>query len=140
VRKHTIYQKYYTQSKSQEDYSQVFRSTVEAICETIGQQTAAAGDPLLGAPYGDLSAFVLGCFDSMPRILVLGLKGFTLLFAVSGVFHGGRLFSRNPGDARARHWRRWRSHRLSPMRDLVRFYESLATLVLYSRGETAARG
>ena len=68
----------------------------------------------------------------MPRLLAFGLEAFTLLFAFAGIVYGGKPFFSNPAPARARQWRQWRSHRVGACRDLIRFYESLATLAWYS--------
>jgi len=68
----------------------------------------------------------------MPGWLACGLQTFTLLFSLVGIRYGGRPFFANSAPARARQWHRWRNHRLGACRDLVRFYESLATLALYS--------
>ncbi|HWC00731.1 MAG TPA: hypothetical protein VG672_28690 [Bryobacteraceae bacterium] len=70
--------------------------------------------------------------DTMPRFLAWSLRMLTFLFSLAGIRYGRRPFFANPAAARARQWQRWRTHRLGICRDLVRFYESLATLALYS--------
>ena len=68
----------------------------------------------------------------MPRQLAFGLEVFTVVFGLAGIRYGGRPFCANAAVERARQWQLWRTHRVGVCRDLVRFYESLATLALYS--------
>ena len=115
----------------------MFLRTVAAIGEAvIDSQPQAFG--LYAEPCESVCPFVLASLDSMPRLLSFGLKTFTMLFAVSALLYGGRPFPWNGKTARARQWRRWRSHRWSYMRDFARFYEVLVTLAVYSAGERAA--
>ena len=57
----------------------------------------------------------------------------TLGFDLLGCLHNGRLFHSRPPAARARQIAAWKNSRLSFQRDLIRYYESLATFALYSR-------
>jgi hypothetical protein len=100
---------------------------VAAICETV-----APPGKLALAREEQARGFVLSSFPAMPRLLAFGLEAFTVWFCLAGIGYGGRPFFANPPRARARQWQRWRTHRLGVCRDLVRFYESLATLALYS--------
>lgn len=116
----------------------MFRSTVSEICETVAALGKDSRADNFDTPPDRACSFVLSCFPAMPKVLALGVRTFTIAFAVAGIRYGGRPFYANPLDARARQWRRWRAHRFGPCRDLVRFYESLVSLALYSG--TSARG
>jgi hypothetical protein len=108
----------------------MFRATVEAICETV----VPTGNRIeTGDPSREVCGFVLSCFSAMPKFLAFGLRAFTVAFSLAGVLYGGQPFSANSASVRQRQWQRWRTHPLGPCRDLVRFYESLATLAFYSR-------
>jgi hypothetical protein len=115
----------------------VLLRTIDSICETICQAQTASLD-LVGEPSCEkLGGFVLSWVNAMPRALSFGMKVLTLLFAVSGLLYGGRPFHRNRAMARRTQWRSWRVHRLSYLRDFVRFYEVLTMLALYSATERA---
>lgn len=112
---------------------QLFRGIVSAICDTIAEGRRPAPKSPMGGPYEDVSAYVLTCLAEMPKLFAFGIQVLTLFFALGGILYAGRPFQQNSGEARRRQWTRWRTHRFSAMRDFVRFYESIATLALFSR-------
>jgi hypothetical protein len=112
---------------------QAFHGTVSAICDTIAASRRPAAESPIAGPYEDVSQFVLSCLSEMPRPFAFGIQVLTVCFALGGVLYAGRFFPQNSGAARQRQWARWRTHRLSVLRDFVRFYESVATLALFSR-------
>jgi hypothetical protein len=119
--------------------SNVFLSTIGSVCETIRGAQPAPVDTFEEPSHEQLRGFVLSWVDAMPRELSLGVKALTLLLGVSGLLYGGRLFHRNPARARQAQWRRWRVHRVSYLRDYVRFFEVLTTFAIYSATEPAPR-
>jgi hypothetical protein len=119
----------------------MFRETVSAICYEIGDWHFAGGEnPALAPPYNDVSEFVLEQWNRMPDYLCEPIRAATELFGVCGVLRNGRPYHRNAVPRRRLQRLAWRSSRLSPFRDLMRFYESLATLALYSRPIRRERG
>jgi len=115
-------------------------TTIAMISDTVARDRQLRYLPGLQPPYDDAVAFVLGGLLTMPRAMSLALRCATLLFLFSGVWYGGRLFSRNSPEARAAQWANWRNHPfLGSFRDFVRFYESLAMMALYSRPEAARK-
>ncbi len=112
----------------------MFRETVSAICYEIGEFHFAAADaPELAPPYNDVAEFVLEQWQRMPDYLRLPIRLFTVIFGLWPLARTGCIYSRNPLGARRLQRMLWRSSRLAPFRDLLRYYESLATLALYSR-------
>jgi hypothetical protein len=111
------------------------RRIVPMICATVAQcYEDHNSDQLAGLDAAThLSNFVWTCLERMPRAYSAAIRAFTLIFAFAGVIYGGRWFPANRREDRIAQWQQWRSHRLSPCRDFVRFYESLIVLNLYSR-------
>jgi hypothetical protein len=112
----------------------LFQNTVSALCyELAAEQGAAAGAcPLLGPPYNDITRFVLEQHGRMPQVLSEAVRLATVLFAVAAIPRGG-LFHRLPPERRRLQVTAWSACRLSPCRDLMKLYSSLAILALYSR-------
>jgi hypothetical protein len=117
----------------------MLKGIIPMMCDTVARGVGGGYLPDLGPPYDDAASFVLGCLDAMPRAMAFGLRFATFVFLCSGIFYGGRSFSANPPQARAAQWARWRTHRLEPFRDFVRFYESLIVMTLYSRPVPAGK-
>lgn len=112
----------------------MFPETVSALCYEIGDWHFAEGDnAALAPPYNDLAEFVLEQWARMPDYLRQPMRLGTLGFSLSALMRGGRFYHRSDVLQRRRHRMAWRSSSLSAQRDLMRFYESLATLALYSR-------
>lgn len=107
-------------------------ATTSALCYSLAAEHAGA-TPALDGPYNDVTAFVtaqrgrLAAWLRWPVLLATGV------FSLAGLRHGGRPFHRLRPDVRARQIAAWRASRLGPLRDFVRFYESLAVLALYAR-------
>ena len=107
----------------------ILDATVSALCHQI----CSGRDSALAPPYNDVTRFVASQMDRMPRHLGLGIRAATALFAVCGIRYGGTLFHRLEPGRRALQIDTWKLSRIGPCRDLIRFYESLATLSLYDR-------
>jgi hypothetical protein len=105
----------------------LFEYTVSAICYEI----AGSEMPQSVPPYNHVTGFVLEQWGRMPRFLAWPLRAATLAFACSSLWKG-RLFHRLSPAQRHLKFERWRHSSLGPCRDLVRFYRSLALLVLWS--------
>lgn len=112
----------------------MFQETVSAICYEIGDaHFAGSGSPMLAPPYNDVAEFVFEQWKQMPDYLRQPIRAATVLFAGCALVRSGRFYHRNQLSRRRLQRLAWRSSALSPFRDLMRFYESLATLALYSR-------
>ncbi|MCW5555882.1 MAG: GMC family oxidoreductase [Verrucomicrobiae bacterium] len=60
----------------------------------------------------------------------------TLGFDLFGLVRGGKRFHRQTPEQRQRQILAWKNSRLGFQRDLIRYFESLATLALYNRAES----
>lgn len=94
----------------------------------------------MAPPYNDVVAFVAAQQRRMPDILRRPILLLTLLFGWSAFLRTGRVFHRQALRVRAAHVAAWRTSRLGVCRDLIRFYESVALLALYDRGQNPAGG
>jgi choline dehydrogenase-like flavoprotein len=92
-----------------------------------------AGRSDLRAPYNDLTRFIVQQQAQMPDYLRAAMRAATLGFDLVGLFRAGRLFHSQPPTRRWRQVRAWKHSRVGFKRDLMRYYESLGTLALYSR-------
>ena len=93
----------------------------------------------LTPPYNDLTQFILFQQNQLPDFLRIPMEMLTLGFDLAGLFNSGRLFHNRSEADRARQIVAWKKSKLSLKRDLMRYYESLATFALYSRRSVNAR-
>ena len=119
---------------------QWFHDIVSALAYSIAQphenQThlpGMTGDGF-GPPHNDLTGFILRQHAQMPDYLRAPMMAATLGFDALGLLRGGRAFHRQPPVRRARQIASWKDSGIGLQRDLIRYFESLATLALYSRG------
>ena len=110
----------------------MFEKTVSALCYTICRQYEALS---YHAPYNDVVEFVLARYHAMPKYLRFPVKGTTLVFTFGtlALRLKGHVFYHLDQDARLSWVERWRRSPVGPLRDLIRFYESLATFALFGR-------
>ena len=106
----------------------LFHNTVSALCYDLAR---SHNDSFL--PANDAVRFVLRQHARMPRYLGWGICGATLLLAASGLFHGGAFYHRLTPERRSRILLAGKQSALQPFRDLMRFYESLVVMAIYSR-------
>jgi hypothetical protein len=109
----------------------LFSNTVSALCYDLAR---GHGDNRL--PANDAVRFVLRQYARMPRPLAWGILAATLLLSANGLSQG-TLYHRLTPERRGRIVRGWREASLKPFRDLIRFYESLVVMAIYS---SEARG
>jgi hypothetical protein len=107
--------------------------TLSAICYSLCAERAAGDEDALQPPYNDVVRFVAGQMQRMPGFLRFGVRAATLLFGLCAIGRSGAPFHRLALPRRALHVVSWRISRIGPCRDLIRFYESLAVMALYSR-------
>jgi choline dehydrogenase-like flavoprotein len=106
--------------------------TVSALIYSIAKIHAGANGQL-NPPYNDLTRFVLCQQSQLPDFLQPPMRMLTLGLDLLGYLQSGRSFHTRPEQNRARMMASWKSSKLSFQRDLLRYYESLATFGLYSR-------
>lgn len=113
-----------------------FRHTASALAYALAQPHEVT--PELGPPHNDLTRFILDQHARMPDYLRGAMHCAALGFDCFGLSHGKRLFHQLPLEARIAQIASWKNSGISFQRDLIRYFESLATLGLYSRGAGAA--
>ena len=94
--------------------------------------------PELGSPHNDLTQFILTQHAQMPDYLRTPMKLAALGFDAFGVVNGGKQFHRQSPEKRAKQIAAWKNSNISFQRDFIRYFESLATLALYSRGRAGS--
>src|SRR5205814_4325341 len=94
----------------------------------------------LAAPYNHLTRFVLRQHAQLPDYLRGPMLAATIGFDLLGIIRSGRLFHGRPASVRRKQISAWKNSGISMQRDLIRYYESLATLALYSREARRAQG
>lgn len=109
-----------------------FHDTVSALAYSLAQPHQTT--PELAPPHNDLTQFILTQQAQMPDYLRTPMLLATLGFDAFGVLKGGKRFHRQSLEQRAKQIAAWKNSGLGFQRDLIRYFESLATLALYSRG------
>jgi len=84
--------------------------------------------------------FVLGQHTRMPDYLRLPLSILTIIFGLRTVLSAGKPFHRLSHEQRWWQIERWRTARLQPLRDLMRFYDSLAVYGWYALYDERVHG
>jgi choline dehydrogenase-like flavoprotein len=113
-----------------------FGDTASALAYSLAEPHADPAHPELQTPYNDLTRFILEQHGRMPDYLRAPFAGVTLGFDALGILGKGRRFHRQPPVARTRQIAAWKNSNSAFKRDLIRYFESLGTLALYSRGAT----
>lgn len=108
-----------------------FHDVASALAYSLALPHEAA--PTLTPPYNDLTQFILRQHAQLPDYLQSPMKLATWEFDTLGILRGGKSFHHQSPEQRARQIAAWRNSGLSFQRDLIRYFESLATLALYSR-------
>ena len=111
--------------------NQWFHDTVSALAYSLA--LPHANSPELQPPFNDLTQFILTQHAQMPDYLRGPMRLATLGFDATR-------FHRQPPEKRARQIERWKHSTRGFQRDLIRYYESLALLALYSRAPTRPVG
>jgi choline dehydrogenase-like flavoprotein len=109
---------------------QRFHDTVSALAYSLAQPHSSA--PHLQPPLNDLTQFILTQHAQMPDYLRVPIQLAALGFDAFGLIRGKSFHAQTP-ELRARQIAAWKKSGLGFQRDLIRYFESLATLALYSR-------
>ena len=115
-----------------------FDDTASALVWSLAEMHADAAQAGLSAPYNDLTRFVLSQHGRMADFLRLPLTVATLGFDLSGCARGRPFHRRLPAD-RLRQVAAWKHSGAAARRDLIKYFESLAMLALYSRNDGTLR-
>jgi choline dehydrogenase-like flavoprotein len=113
-----------------------FHDVASALAYSLAQPHETA--PELTAPHNDLTQFILTQHAQMPDYLRAAMKFAALGFDWFGLLRAGKSFHSQSPAQRAKQIAAWKNSPLSFQRDLIRYFESLATLALYSRTERRA--
>lgn len=108
-----------------------FHDTVSALAYSLAQPHAR--NSALQPPFNDLTRFVLEQHGRMPDYLRAAMLAAALGFDFYGILSGGRSFHGQEPERRLAQINAWKTASMSFKRDLIRYFESLATLALYSR-------
>jgi choline dehydrogenase-like flavoprotein len=115
-----------------------FHDAVSALVYSVARAQAEPGRAELQPPYNDLTQFVLSQHARMPDYLRAPLLAATLAFDLLGLVGTGHRFHQLGPEARARQLAAWKHSKSGFKRDLIRYYESLTALALYSRDAPSA--
>jgi choline dehydrogenase-like flavoprotein len=116
-----------------------FHSTASALAWSLASERSEKNVPLTGPPYNDLTQFIIEQHARMASFLRAPLMAATLGFDLFSIPTQGRRFHRLAPAARLRQINAWKDSPLGFKRDVIRYFESLALLQLYSRDQAAAR-
>ena len=106
---------------------------ISALAYSFAQPHAEPGRADLQPPYNDLARFIVRQQEQLPDYLRVPMRAASLGFDLAGVFRAGLPFHTQPPAKRWRQVQAWKNSHLAFRRDLMRYYESLALLALYSR-------
>jgi len=113
-----------------------FADTASALIHSLMSEHACVGGLELQPPYNDLTQFVLEQHARMPDYLHTAMIAATAGFDFSSVPFTGSRFHCLPLEKRRAQVNAWRNSSIGAKHDLIRYFESLALLALYSRGAT----
>jgi hypothetical protein len=116
----------------------LFEATVSALSYSIVQERCRPSDPARDDPPNRVVSFVLEQHGRIAAYLHFPLAALTLAFDAWGLFLAGRPFHQQSHDRRWKQVEAWRSSKIGPCRDLVRFYESLVVFASYSMDRDVA--
>ena len=112
-------------------HSDWFHDIASALAYSIAQPHETT--PELAPPHNDLTQFILTQHAQMPDYLRGPMKMAAMGFDAFGVASGGKCFHSQSPEKRAKQIAAWKNSNISFQRDFIRYFESLATLALYSR-------
>lgn len=105
--------------------------TVSALVHTIAAEHDRHPSARRSGPYLRAAEFVSGQIAHMTAPLRLPMRIATCGLSVLSLLATGSFFHRLPPQRRQRLVDRWRTSAFGPVRDVIRFYDSLTVLALY---------
>lgn len=113
-----------------------FHEIASALAYSLARPHETSSE--LAPPHNDLTQFILTQHAQMPDYLRAPMKLAALGFDTFGIVRGGKTFHRQSPEQRAKQIAAWKNSSVSFQRDFIRYFESLATLALYSRGRAGS--
>lgn len=118
-----------------------FAATVSALVYSIvAERCGDAPGASDRFPHNRVVRSVLAQYAALPDYLRPPLKWATIALDATTLVPGGRPFHALEHAERWRRMERWRASRVSAVRDLLRFYESLAVFGWYEQRDAASDG
>jgi choline dehydrogenase-like flavoprotein len=114
-----------------------FHDAVSALTYSFAEQNETS--VAFSAPFNDITRFILRQRGQMPDYLRAPMLAATLGFDAAGFLKGGKCFHRQAPELRKRQIAAWKYSHTGFKRDLIRYYETLATFALHSRDNAEAR-
>src|SRR5215469_12551210 len=105
-----------------------FHKTVSALADSVARSHEK--EPEAGPRNDDLIQFIIEQHARMPDYLRTPMMLAALGFDLAGMAKHGKTFHKQSAAERERQLARWRTSNVGFKRDLVRYFESLATLAL----------
>lgn len=112
-----------------------FEKTVSALVHTIASEHDRSPAIRHAGPYGPVATFVIAQAARMTAPLRLPLRVATCGLSLLALVTTGSPFHRLSDCRRRRLVGRWRTSRIAPIRDIMRFYDSLTVVGLYGTNE-----
>ena len=109
-----------------------FASTVSALVYSLVHERCPGTAPNGWFLENDVVRFVVAQHGRTPDFLRLLLRVVTLVFDAWPLLTTGRPFHRLAPEVRRRQIESWRTSRLGPLRDFIRYYEGLAVFGWYA--------
>jgi choline dehydrogenase-like flavoprotein len=109
-----------------------FYDTASALAYSLAKPHE--NSPELQPPHNDLTRFIVAQQARLPDYLRTPIAAAAVGFDMLGLLARCKRFHHQAAWEREKQIAHWKSSRLSFKRDFVRYFESLATLALYSRG------
>lgn len=106
--------------------------TISALVHTIAAEHDHHREIRRGGPYVGAASFVGGQVDHMTAPLRLPMRIATCGLSVLAFIGTGRLFHHLTTVRRQKLVERWRRSNFGPVRDVMRFYDSLTVLAIYT--------
>jgi choline dehydrogenase-like flavoprotein len=120
-------------------FNRWFHDLVSALAYSTGLERADPARSNSQPPYNDLTQFIVQQQAGMLDYLRGPLKAAAYGFDAAGMLHEGARFHTLPPAARARRIAAWKDSNLGFQRDLMRYFETLALMQLYSRESESHR-
>lgn len=114
-------------------------ATISAIVHAIASEHDASPAVPHRGPYARVAQFATGQVAHMTAPLRLPMRIATVGLSVLAIVSTGSWLHRLPVERRRRLVDRWRTSRIGAIRDVIRFYDSLAVLSLFSRDDRPER-
>lgn len=107
-------------------------ATISGLVHAIASEHDTSQEVSHGRPYNFVAEFAVGQVANMTAPLRLPMRIATVGLSALALVRTGSWLHRLPVERRRRLVGRWRTSRIGVIRDVVRFYDSLTVLSLFS--------